>query len=663
MFLPAWWVRAFEWTTQATLAQRGQGLKNVWSTSQHSGILPALNLHELRGLATVLAAIQQFLVTQPSVASQKQKKIILNPYDHYNNGGFMAPSRLQAYERLLQLLPAVQVQTQSPLALAEDTSPLALTAHPWLRFVETFRWTSDHLRKSEKPIDKDRQEAVSLWERYLRFKNTQSQFSQDETARRSIQLEIELGDFGLELCFGLSDGFVDIIRPGMQSHLDALDHRPFTNTPIAAWHSLWLELTPQEMMLYLKLEKAMQWEFRWIGLDGVFGVKLEDFLGGGSSQSLAQGNEEEERHQEKLSAVERSLGLLKRFGKKLEFHGYLTQLHEMHHRLLDMSGIPMDTAPMILWQASAQRILEDRISEYKHLVRPLLAAPLSGSLKHQWILFLSSQEGSSRRFGSRLWEELCDYGPKVVADLSQTGAFEFYDTSLWSPQALFFEWVMRSHTKSPWPKVPEVIASCPLAPLFQTSDETFGSWRRRFEEFCLLLQDMPEISRIVREEAFASLGAPLTARHPDWQGLYVQQKALSLTQDHKAYSVTSSESPQNKDVSDAQDDQGVGEKENLSPKAPQRELVRHAKGVSMLRTAETELSQLESKNQSQYLELRRAYLGSLDEIGQKLIHDVQARMQPHVFEEHLRKRIIRFMVENPGVWSISKDKLQSKSTR
>ena len=70
----------------------------------------------------------------------------------------------------------------------------------------------------------------------------------------------------------------------------------------------------------------------------------------------------------------------------------------------------------------------------------------------------------------------------------------------------------------------------------------------------------------------------------------------------------------------------------------------------MMKIAAEELQKIKKNHPEQYIELKKAYLDSLDEGGRKLIFDVQKRMQSHLFEEHLRQRILRFMVENPGAW-------------
>jgi hypothetical protein len=70
----------------------------------------------------------------------------------------------------------------------------------------------------------------------------------------------------------------------------------------------------------------------------------------------------------------------------------------------------------------------------------------------------------------------------------------------------------------------------------------------------------------------------------------------------------------------------------------------------MLKTAGEELAKICANEPERYAELKRAYLGSLDDAGRRLMLDVQRRIQPTMFEAQLRQRLVRYMVENPGAW-------------
>jgi hypothetical protein len=72
----------------------------------------------------------------------------------------------------------------------------------------------------------------------------------------------------------------------------------------------------------------------------------------------------------------------------------------------------------------------------------------------------------------------------------------------------------------------------------------------------------------------------------------------------------------------------------------------------MRRLALEELERIRGDKQSRaYADLQMAFYDSLDEDSRVLILDVKKQMQSSQFDDHLKPRLVRFMVENPGAWS------------
>jgi len=46
------------------------------------------------------------------------------------------------------------------------------------------------------------------------------------------------------------------------------------------------------------------------------------------------------------------------------------------------------------------------------------------------------------------------------------------------------------------------------------------------------------------------------------------------------------------------------------------------------------------------------YFKSLDEDGRRIMGEFRKRMQRSMFDSHLGLRLVRFMVENPGIWGL-----------
>lgn len=89
-----------------------------------------------------------------------------------------------------------------------------------------------------------------------------------------------------------------------------------------------------------------------------------------------------------------------------------------------------------------------------------------------------------------------------------------------------------------------------------------------------------------------------------------------------------------------------------SVKAPEvkREVAHDGWQSKMRLLAAEELQKIRAGNSGQYLQLKQRYLESLDLHGRKIICDIEQRLAPVLFEEHLRHGIIRYMVDHPSAW-------------
>ena len=51
-----------------------------------------------------------------------------------------------------------------------------------------------------------------------------------------------------------------------------------------------------------------------------------------------------------------------------------------------------------------------------------------------------------------------------------------------------------------------------------------------------------------------------------------------------------------------------------------------------------------------YQELRRLYYETLEPSARQALLDAHRLIEPHLFEDQLRHRLVRFMVDHPGSW-------------
>ena len=86
-----------------------------------------------------------------------------------------------------------------------------------------------------------------------------------------------------------------------------------------------------------------------------------------------------------------------------------------------------------------------------------------------------------------------------------------------------------------------------------------------------------------------------------------------------------------------------------SPEVKQ-EVVHDGLQSKMRLVAAEELQKIRTGSSGQYLQLKQRYLESLDLQGRQLICDIEQRLAPELFEEHLRHGLVRYMIEHPSAW-------------
>ena len=66
--------------------------------------------------------------------------------------------------------------------------------------------------------------------------------------------------------------------------------------------------------------------------------------------------------------------------------------------------------------------------------------------------------------------------------------------------------------------------------------------------------------------------------------------------------------------------------------------------------ADVELERLLQLKNDDYAGLTQAYIKSLDPRSQKMFLDIRKQMQPKMFDQHVKERLLQFMIENPEKW-------------
>jgi hypothetical protein len=215
--------------------------------------------------------------------------------------------------------------------------------------------------------------------------------------------------------------------------------------------------------------------------------------------------------------------------------------------------------------------------------------------------------------------------------------------------------------------LPQVLMAGPIAEL--TEPDAAGAVGERFERFLRHVDETPELAQTLASVPFASLTSAVSKAD---QGLKKQLRerlkpgavaAGPRLMPGSGASAGAAVAGASVAAAAASAGQGAAK----APVVPAQALdvdvggaaggrggaISGALASRMRRIAADELAKMRSSHPDRYKDLKRVYLESLDEVGRRLMVDVQRRMQPTMFEEHLRQRLVRFMVDNPGAWRSS----------
>jgi len=569
LVLPSWWVRAYE---AAALGEGENEASGAMEQACQAGLAPAFAPLELNALAMVLTSLQAQLLSRGS------KPLVVSPQEHLKHAGTAARSRLFVFEKVIQILTGVR------LLVAGDGGEL-------------------------------RSHALFARDRWTR-----------PTAGGSLQIEVELAVLGSELLLGLSDAHLDLARraAGDSAGGDLLGPNP----PLAVWRSVWLELLGPEQVLLLRMERSMQWEFRWLQLEGVFGLPMAElFRGLRLPETRAQAGE-----------LARKLRVLARLGRKLCAHGFLaTSAADQYLALDDSNGGGLN----LVWQVTRERLASDAASDYRERVCRFFLSHRYDEARFTALARICLPS-AAQADGMALAREVFSCIQTAAAPAHLAGLDAGQQSQPILPQALFLELLLRRHGKHAFP-VPDSLLGGPLDELTAPHAEGVAE---RFLAFCRCLDDDAELVRAVRTLPFVSFAAAVTRQDKS----FARYLSEALSPASASLSPSATKAP----VVPRLVPETPAPAAAASEAAARRPSALQGPQASrMLKIAADELQKMRGSFPDRYQQLRRAYLDSLDEIGRKLIHDVERRMQPHMFEEHLRQRLIRYMVDNPGAYRMS----------
>lgn len=455
------------------------------------------------------------------------------------------------------------------------------------------------------------------------------QWAQHGDDQNDVVLTLNVNEQTLECLIGYVDGHVDFLRKlnGFPCSADTIMKSP----PLVLWKPVWLELALAEQAVYLRLEKSMQWDMTWLQLDGVFGAAIDELF---EHIRLAK------RASSTGSLLMERLRVCGRLGRKLVSHGVIAREPQSNFFAVSSTpqALPEAAGPSIVWQASAERLLSAEENAYfgraaqamfRHVVQPVAPALLQ-------ILAAGTDYSHRPKELLDLWLQL-----KNIPG----GALRVGPTTLIQAQMLFLEWSLRKLPGSLTP-LPAELFSHDLVALCRLDRQPIDQFRR----FCERVFSTQEASRIITDNPGSCL---VTSRGPEIQAILPKMRAIlrsssSFVQSVPEVKVASSTILTSNTLPTAHSESG--------PKAP---IPPPDSGQSaLLRIAREELEKMMKADPRSFTALKDSYLKSLEEPQRVLMCDVERRMKPQLFDQQLKQRLVRFMVEHPAAWKSTSQILQ-----
>lgn len=434
-------------------------------------------------------------------------------------------------------------------------------------------------------------------------------------AHEDLIVELTPTSLGRDLLLGVCDQHIELQRR-VRGEIEARSALGL-QAPLTVWRSVWLDLAGPDLELFLRIERAMQWEQRWLDLDGSYAVPFTHLLGevGRSSEFAAR------------------LRQLARLGRRLVSHGHLAPAR-LDGRFLAF-GDEKHSDFLVVWQVGRERRASD--ATRRHLIATTawnLRMRLEPQAEVLAQMLLPSDAGQAS--AAPLAREI------LALTAPDEAVIALWDggSSLLSPQMLFLEFALRARAHGAW-ALPETVTAAPFAALADPA--ATEATAARFERFCTALIAEPEFVRNLRVVPLATLASEAS-----------RDIALSICRNTNQLTTPTTQLGRNEVKPRLVP---VGTVITVPPTGSAADVAQANEpdhfASRMRKTAADELARLRSGDPAKYAELKKAYFDSLDEGAKRMMLDVQRQLEPTRFEEQLRLQLVRFMIEHPGAWKSS----------
>ena len=548
IWIPGWWIAAYESLCCCS------PLEHPMSVSIRSKIFPAFTANRLKSLSIVLSKLQQRIIEPDDVfeiVGDGKRRCIAHS----------AKNAIYETEKAMQDVIALRILVKNGACQV------------------------------------DGYESVPIFEQALKIRKGKGE---------ELVVTPQLADLGGQILIGYGEPYSDLVRVAAKkiSVRDVLGNMP----PLALWRSVWLDLQGSELSLFLCLEKAMQWERRYLTFDGAFGCALSDMVGKLPTVSGVK--------KDKIGLRERIL-LLEKFGKKLVDHGVIR--HEGGDKYLAFGQSSVNQTE-IVWDSSIKRHLDDEEDQRFGKYSSYLYNNVFKKTRNEVIglLLEGSVHVSKKDVISRIWEEI---ESRFNTDLSRIVSVVSGNLIMMAGP-LFLEWGIRGANMSRYPLPEEIRRSIAE---FSTSFESSGDVADKFEKYLDYLRENGKVLEDILCMKMSTIVDPSTRA-----GMLEEKIEKNIRVDDQVeIAKVLTKTACDKTIPQVVDKKSEG---NLKKKISD------------------ELTRIREKQPDRYRVIKQTYLDALDQQSRKIVHEVQKRLQPHVFDQQLRNSLVKFLIENPALF-------------
>lgn len=381
----------------------------------------------------------------------------------------------------------------------------------------------------------------------------------------------------------------------------------------------------------VRLERLIQWEQAELSFSQIHDLPLEELFSGVRFRQYGEDN------LDAMSEFRQLLQKLSRLGRKLGDHGLIAQPDAEDCLVASSSqkniGVIWKTSSLYrdeIYDYSYESALSVRyarkaLAKFDDLVR-LIAGPNSSS----------QTDGGVQSFVEELL--LLDDEELLLLDSDLVVIYRSLP-ALVHPILIYLEWWLRLVPNHPYPLADwaaespyaEILRKAPVAP-------DIGNYRLFIDSIRSQESPRHELSRLFS----ICFACPSMLKKQE----LIRHLAKTTKQQARNDSVTKlrpQELPQKQYV------------KAVKPAGSPAVLEKNFESKQLKREAIEALRQIQANNYSHYVQLKKAYIDSLTDEKRKLIKEVESRLKPAIFDEHLRNSLVKFLMEHPSLWKKSEN--------